>query len=130
MAKATYLGPGDSVEIDGLRIEANKTYDLTNEQIGRLRASDPRAAVEVTDSAPETPIALARIRDSQDRAREAAADEAAKQAEKEADEAARIERESAARTAQAAEARSAASREREAARREAATPRPKRGKES
>lgn len=37
--KATYKGPGDIVELDGLKVEKDKPTELTVEQIGRIRAA-------------------------------------------------------------------------------------------
>jgi len=47
MTKAIYRGPGDSVEIDGIKIEKGKSVDLTAEQITRVQASDPAAVIDV-----------------------------------------------------------------------------------
>lgn len=77
MAKVTYRGPGDAVELDGLRIERGKTTELVGDQITRLRASDPRAVVEV-DPTPDTPRDVVRIRAEQAKQREDRADAALK----------------------------------------------------
>jgi hypothetical protein len=37
--KATYKGPGDAVELDGLRVEKGKATELDFEQITRIRAA-------------------------------------------------------------------------------------------
>lgn len=70
MAKVTYRGPADSVELDGIVVERDKPVELYGDQLVRLRNSDAHSVVEVHSSAPETPRELARIRAEQDEARE------------------------------------------------------------
>jgi len=41
-----YSGPGDMVTFDGIRVKRGQTVELTQQQIARLRASDPDAKVE------------------------------------------------------------------------------------
>jgi hypothetical protein len=131
MAKAIYHGPGDGVELDGLRLERGESYLLTNEQILRVRASDPVAYVEVTEATPETALELVKIADAQARIREraqAAADQEQRKAEDEAD---KLQREANERAQKAARDREETARERDVARREAAaTPRKTARKES
>lgn len=52
MAKVTYHGPGESVEIDGKTIERGKSVELDADQLARLRASDPAAEVSVDGEKP------------------------------------------------------------------------------
>lgn len=130
MGKAIYHGPGDAIEMDGLRFERGTTYAMTNGQITRIRASDPNAAVEIVDSAPETPLELAKITDAQDRMRDDAIAAADKEAARAQDEADKLARASAERTAKAAAEREKTAAERDAARREAAAPRKTTRKES
>lgn len=47
MPKAIYRGPGDSVELDGVKVEKGKSIELTHEQINRVRASDPQAVIDI-----------------------------------------------------------------------------------
>lgn len=56
MAKVTYHGPGESVEIDGIAIEAGKSADLDTGQVARLRA-DPAAEVSVEGQEDDTATA-------------------------------------------------------------------------
>jgi len=37
--KATYRGPGDSVELDGLEFKKGETAEMTGEQLARIRAT-------------------------------------------------------------------------------------------
>ncbi len=75
MAKVTYRGPGDGVELDGLRIERGKPVELLGDQVSRLRTSDAHAVVEVETDGPEDARTIARIRALQDEQREKLADE-------------------------------------------------------
>lgn len=47
MPRAIYRGPGDYVELDGIRVNKGKGEDLTPEQISRIEASDPEAVIDV-----------------------------------------------------------------------------------
>lgn len=49
MPTVRYLGPADTVELDGLVVKKNEPIELTAEQIGRVAASDPEARVEPVD---------------------------------------------------------------------------------
>jgi len=72
MAKVTYHGPGEKVEIDGLTIERGKVTELDPEQVARLRA-DPAAEVTIEDDAIDSPEERERIRATQDDQRDSAA---------------------------------------------------------
>jgi hypothetical protein len=101
MAKVTYLGPGDAVELDGLRFERGKAYEVTNEQFARIRASDPRAAVDGTTSA-ETPLEHARILEAPGQAREKAARDRRLEEERQQDELEKLQDQAAERAAKSA----------------------------
>lgn len=47
MPKATYKGPGDSVEVDGIKVEKGKAVELTHEQVTRIQASDAAAIIDI-----------------------------------------------------------------------------------
>lgn len=47
MTRAIYRGPGDYVELDGIKIEKGKAVNLTAEQIARVQASDAAAVIDV-----------------------------------------------------------------------------------
>lgn len=127
MAKVTYLGPGDAVELDGLRFERGKSYEVTNEQLQRIRASDPQAAVDGTTTV-ESPLERAKILAAQGDLREKAARERRLEEEQQQDEIERLNRESAERAEKSArdeaERQAKRQKERDALRAEAAkTPR-------
>lgn len=111
--KATYRGPGDAIELDGLRFEKGETYDVTADQVARMRVSDPAAAVDVTGSGVETADETAQIRAKQNRLRERQAadrERAAREAAREADRMAREDEERAQKAAEKSE-RAAAKKE-------------------
>jgi hypothetical protein len=45
MRRIVYLGPGDMVELDGLKVRKGEPIDLTPAQVARVQASDPEARV-------------------------------------------------------------------------------------
>jgi hypothetical protein len=116
--KAKYLGPGDAVELDGLRFERGETIEITSEQLTRIRASDAHAAVEVVKAEPETPLVLARIGADQDKARTQGALEREKREQDELDERNRLANEAGERATKAAAERQKLAEDREQARRE------------
>lgn len=79
MAKVTYLGPGDSLEIDGVVLDKGQTVDLLPEQVVRLRA-DATVQLQVEDE-PDTQDSRDRIRESQDKHRSDRASAASEAAE-------------------------------------------------
>lgn len=106
MAKMTYLGPGDAVELDGLRFERGKEYTVTNAQLARIRVSDPRAAVDGTTTA-ESRLDEAKILAAQADEREKAAHARRLEEERQQDELDKLERESAERAEASARAEDA-----------------------
>jgi hypothetical protein len=118
--KATYRGPGDTVELDGLSIKRGSSVELTQEQVSRIQRSDPYAVVEVRESEPETPLELVRIRAAQDELREDAAMDRVKAEQDALDAQDKLAREVAARATKAAKEREKLAADREAARREVA----------
>jgi hypothetical protein len=81
MTKATYRGPADIVEIDGIPIHKGEAVELTNEQLVRLRNSDPQATVE-GDLTAESDDDRERIADAQAAAADKRTAQAAAEAEK------------------------------------------------
>lgn len=47
MPRAIYRGPGDYVELDGIKVEKGNGIDLTQEQITRIAASDAAAVIDI-----------------------------------------------------------------------------------
>ena len=78
--KATYRGPADAVELDGLVVKKGEAADLTAEQIARIRA-DPGADIDVTGDG-ETTEAREKTVATQAKLRERQATDAKKAAEK------------------------------------------------
>lgn len=107
MATVVYNGPGDAVELDGLRLERGKKYEVTNGQLARIRASDPLAAVE-GQTAFESPHTEARILATQSADREKIGADRRKAELEEQREVLRLEDEARARDQRSAEAAEAA----------------------
>lgn len=75
MATVKYLGPGESVTVDGVEIKKGETAYLDPGQVMRIRM-DPDAEIEVSDEA-DTPVERERARDWQDERRDSQANERA-----------------------------------------------------
>ena len=116
--KAKYLGPGDAVELDGLRFERGETVEITSDQLTRIRASDAHAAVEVVKAETETPLVLLRIGADQDKVRAKATVDAERARQDELDERNRLANEQGERAAKSAAERQKLTDDREKARRE------------
>jgi hypothetical protein len=70
MPKATYKGPGDAVELDGITVNRGESIELTNTQVARIRA-DPGAEVEIEgEPTSESDEDVARIQADQAERRE------------------------------------------------------------
>lgn len=73
-AKVTYKGPGDSVTVDGIRIDKGETVELDGTQLARLQA-DPDAQLEIEHVA-DTAEGRTTVREAQDKLRDKQATDA------------------------------------------------------
>lgn len=79
--KVTYRGPGDAVELDGLRIKKGEIVEVTYEQYTRILGSDPDARVDVTSNKGDDDEDTQRIKQAQANARERGVRAAEREAE-------------------------------------------------
>lgn len=117
--RATYRGPGDHVELDGLTVKKGEAIELTSDQVARIRA-DSSAIVDVETTTPETPVERSRILAKQADGRVQAGIDAENARQDQLDEIQRLDAETARKAQDAAAEQQRVATEREAARREAA----------